>query len=352
MPGRMTRLHTLNATRTEADPRPRLRPRGLPPALEAHGVWAAADPAEAALFGRELFGTHRVHVDGADIDAFEATFHGALIREVTLGYLDFATAVRIEVHELGPDLLVIVPANGASVIDNRGVTVQATPVTAAVPAPGTPMTLRCDADAAHLIIRIDHRSLESHLSRLLGRTLDRPLVFDPTFDLSAAASSRWNFAVQMLHAELYDRNSLLHHGVGLGQLEEYLMSSLLYCQPSNFSELLTGQRRPERHVVRIAREYIDRNLAAPLTVAEIADAAGVSVRTLQNRFAEDLDQTLTGYLKNRRLDRVRADLADATPNSGVGVTDIAMRWGFTHLGRFAAVYRARFGESPSQTLRS
>jgi hypothetical protein len=186
----MTRLHTLNAKRTEAGPRPLLRPRGLLPALEAHGVWAAVDAAEAALFGRELFGTHRVHVDGVDIDAFEATFHGALIRDVTLGYLDFATVVRIEVHQLGPDLLVIVPANGTSVIDNRGVTVQATPVIVAVPAPGTPMTLQCDADAAHLVIRIDHRSLESHLSRLLGRTLDRPLVFDPTFELSAAESSR------------------------------------------------------------------------------------------------------------------------------------------------------------------
>ena len=130
------------------------------------------------------------------------------------------------------------------------------------------------------------------------------------------------------------------------------MSSLLYSQPSTFTELLTGERRSERRTVRLAREYIDRNLARPLTVADIAEAAGVSVRTLQNRFAEDLDQTLTGYVKNRRLDRVRAELADAVPNGGVGVTDIATRWGFTHLGRFAAVYRARFGESPSETLRS
>ena len=351
-PGRMTRLHTLNARRTELGPRPRLKPRGLPPALEPHGIWAATNPAEAALYGGDLLGTHRVHIDGVDVDAFGATFHGALVRDVTLGYLEYSTAVRVEVQRLTDDVLVIVPANGTSAITSGGTTVQATPVTAAVPHRGTPMVLECGPDAAHLVVRIDHRALEAHLSRLIGRTPDRPLVFDPTFDLSAPGSSRWNFAVQMLHAELYDRASLLHRGIGLGQLEEYLMSSLLFCHRSTFSELLVGGRRPQHRVVRVAREFIDRNLARPLTVTEIAAAAGVSVRTLQGRFSEDLDQTITGYLRDRRLDRVHADLADTAPNSGIGVTDIATRWGFTHLGRFAAVYRSRFGESPSQTLRT
>ena len=352
MPGKMTRLHTLNANRTHQDPRPRLKPRGLPPALAPHGVWAASNPAEAALFGRDLLGTHRVHIAGRDAPGFTASFHGTLIRDVTLGYLDYSTAVRVDVHTLAADQLVIVPASGTSVITNRGVTIEATPVSAVVPQPGTPMTLGCDADAAHLVVRIERAALELHLSRLLGRTLDRPLEFEPAFDLSAPSSSRWNFAVQMLHAELYDHDTLLHLGVGLGQLEEFLMSSLLYCQRSNHSDALTSTRRAERHAVRVARDFIDRNLSQPIAVGDIAAAAGVSVRTLQNQFAEDLDQTLTGYLRNRRLDRARADLADTAPNSGLTVTDIATRWGFTHLGRFAVVYRARFGESPSETLRS
>jgi AraC-like DNA-binding protein len=33
------------------------------------------------------------------------------------------------------------------------------------------------------------------------------------------------------------------------------------------------------------------------------------------------------------------------------ITDIAYRFGFTHLGRFAAYYKKRFGVSPSATLR-
>ncbi|MGI9616991.1 MAG: helix-turn-helix domain-containing protein [Acidimicrobiales bacterium] len=78
----------------------------------------------------------------------------------------------------------------------------------------------------------------------------------------------------------------------------------------------------------------------------------MSTRTLQNQFARELQQTPTNFIRNRRLERARTDLADASPTTGISVTDIATRWGFTHLGRFAVTYKSRFGESPSQTLKS
>jgi AraC-like DNA-binding protein len=129
------------------------------------------------------------------------------------------------------------------------------------------------------------------------------------------------------------------------------MSSLLYTLHSNYSDQLNRQRQSTHRAVRIACDFIDRNLADPITVDDIARAAGVSVRTLQNLFAQQLGQTPTSYLKHERLDRARSDLADAPEGSGITVTDTALRWGFTHLGRFATAYRSRFGESPSQTLR-
>jgi AraC-like DNA-binding protein len=52
-----------------------------------------------------------------------------------------------------------------------------------------------------------------------------------------------------------------------------------------------------------------------------------------------------------RLEKVREDLARAEPGTD-SVTEVATRWGFLHLGRFAAAYRSAFGEHPSQTLRS
>ena len=44
------------------------------------------------------------------------------------------------------------------------------------------------------------------------------------------------------------------------------------------------------------------------------------------------------------------DRAASDPARRPTVADVAYRWGFTHLGRFAQDYRTRYGESPSQTL--
>jgi transcriptional regulator GlxA family with amidase domain len=83
----------------------------------------------------------------------------------------------------------------------------------------------------------------------------------------------------------------------------------------------------------------------PYTVGDLARVAGVSARRLQEAFREHLGTTPMEYLRSVRLDRVHAEL-----RSGAGgVTETAHRWGFTHLGRFAAAYRERFGVLPSET---
>jgi transcriptional regulator GlxA family with amidase domain len=51
------------------------------------------------------------------------------------------------------------------------------------------------------------------------------------------------------------------------------------------------------------------------------------------------------HVRNRRLERVRAALLTSEESTSV----VALDAGFTHLGRFAAAYRERFGELPSAT---
>lgn len=55
------------------------------------------------------------------------------------------------------------------------------------------------------------------------------------------------------------------------------------------------------------------------------------------------------YLQDVRLARAHAALVEAEPGE-VTTTEVAYRWGFTHLGRFAAGYRKKYGVAPSQTL--
>jgi transcriptional regulator GlxA family with amidase domain len=86
------------------------------------------------------------------------------------------------------------------------------------------------------------------------------------------------------------------------------------------------------------------------SAAELAGVAGVGVRVLQESFRQHVGMSPMAYLRRLRLDGVHAELSRADPWR-VSVSEVAYRWGFTHLGRFAGAYRARYGVSPSQTLK-
>ncbi|SEA99442.1 helix-turn-helix transcriptional regulator [Rubrimonas cliftonensis] len=105
---------------------------------------------------------------------------------------------------------------------------------------------------------------------------------------------------------------------------------------------------PSRRI-RQAEEFIRANADEPLTVEAIAHAVGVGPRSLQAAFRRTLDTTPRAMLAGVRLQRVHALLAD--PAAQTTVTEVADACGFAHLGRFARVYRMRFGEAPSQTRR-
>ncbi len=59
---------------------------------------------------------------------------------------------------------------------------------------------------------------------------------------------------------------------------------------------------------------------------------------------------LAGRLGSSRSGKAQGLARARSPEPWENVTHIALRWGFTHLARFSGVYRARFGELPSQTL--
>jgi AraC-like DNA-binding protein len=44
-------------------------------------------------------------------------------------------------------------------------------------------------------------------------------------------------------------------------------------------------------------------------------------------------------------------LLDDSDPPDLTITQVAMSWGFSHLGRFSEKYRVHFGESPSAMLR-
>jgi AraC-like DNA-binding protein len=103
------------------------------------------------------------------------------------------------------------------------------------------------------------------------------------------------------------------------------------------------------HLIQKVRDLVMSEQSSPLTVLDVCIAVGISRRTLQYCFEQTLGIQPASYLRAIRLNSVRRELRNAEPAS-TSVTDVATRWGFWHLGRFSANYRALFGELPSRTL--
>ena len=209
-----------------------------------------------------------------------------------------------------------------------------------------------ETPATLLGLKIERIALERRLAQLLGRDLGGEHVeFDLRFDLGEPRAQEWMALLRVLLRRLHTEDSLSSHPTFVAQLHDALLTGLLLAAPHAFrDELDAPTRAATPRAVRRVLALIDASPDATLlTVPELAAHAGVSVRTLQAGFRAALDTTPLAYLRARRLEATRRELAAADPAT-TRVGEVADRWGFAHHGRFASEYRDRFGESPAHTL--
>jgi len=138
---------------------------------------------------------------------------------------------------------------------------------------------------------------------------------------------------------------------------DWIQNELEYEIPARLIRILstdpaaTSLRTDRRRVLAAqrARDYIDAHADEPPAIQKVCQAAGVSWRTLNYVFRNIFDVTPKEYLQATRFHCVRKELRQAGPDTTIG--DIANRWGFWHMGQFAADYKRQFGELPSDSLR-
>ena len=128
--------------------------------------------------------------------------------------------------------------------------------------------------------------------------------------------------------------------------ESEVLSALAAC--ANWGPPPDALQSRRREAVRDAAAYAETR-SEPISVRQLADAVGVSRRTLEYAFSEGLGTTPLNFMRRCRLNGALRELRSARRESST-VTEIATNWGFNDLGRFAAAYRQLFGFYPSQTL--
>jgi AraC-like DNA-binding protein len=110
------------------------------------------------------------------------------------------------------------------------------------------------------------------------------------------------------------------------------------------------ERRSAACLVEKAERLVLADLQAPFDIADLCRELAVSERTLRKAFHRMRGQPPYRCLQSLKFAAARKSLMSAR-NRSMTVTEIALRYGFSELGRFAVEYRKMFGLSPSETLR-
>ncbi|MGM4878174.1 helix-turn-helix transcriptional regulator [Rhizobium leguminosarum] len=192
------------------------------------------------------------------------------------------------------------------------------------------------------------------IAQTVAAVLETPLTgamdLAPLIDLSTAAGQLIGSLAQTIIIGMRNNWPLLHSPIAMLNLTQAFADLLVRSVPHRLSHLLDKKIHliAPRHVRR-AVEFMHANIAQPLTMQSVAEAAGISIRALESGFRAFKGTTPAAYLRTIRLQAVREDLCD--PSNRQPLRDICLRWGFFHFGRFAATYRAAYGENPSDTRR-
>ena len=98
--------------------------------------------------------------------------------------------------------------------------------------------------------------------------------------------------------------------------------------------------------VRRALEFIEAHIKTPFSIEELCSHCAVGRKTLERDFQSQFGLSPRKYIHALRLSGVRNELSANSAN----VSEVASRWGFNHMSKFAADYKYMFGQLPSETI--
>ncbi|AGL19312.1 AraC family transcriptional regulator [Actinoplanes sp. N902-109] len=265
--------------------------------------------------------------------------------------MSFAMPVTAEVHGSGGYQVLLAEA-GLAQVRRAGAEVLVDRDRAAVLSPGVDVTYRHGADFRPLVVVVDAAVLHRELSAMLGVSLPRGIALTPALDVTGGAAASWCRTVRLFRDECQRAGSLLEHPLIAERMRQIIVAGMLLCLPHRYQAELHRRERPAPPAsVRRVVAAIEEQPEHPFSVGELAGIGRVSIRALQEGFRRHLGMSPVSYLREVRLARAHDLLRQAHPGQ-VTVAAVAHRCGFAHLGRFSSAYRARYGSSPSATLRA
>lgn len=331
---------------------PRLEAAGLP-SLAAYKRYETHDLEVAEAEIRRFMAPGRLRVRPHDVDDVDARAFYADTGSVGVGRMSYGADVVIDRQADSRYLGIAIPLSGhMRVWEGRAVVEARAGDSVVVIAPQGRFLTEWSADCNALMLRVTTSSL-ARAARTLTGEHDRPPRF--VHQVLSLEQGHVVLSAARLLAETFGRyddvdavpDRLLH------RLSEHALNAVLLGLEHDLSSPgKPAYRAAPSRAVRAAMRLIEDESAAEFNVTELARHLGLTVRGLELGFRRALDETPHQYMRRIRLDRAHRELLAADATGGTTVTEIATRWGFFHIGRFAAAYKAVYGVMPSVSLRA
>ncbi|WP_321967852.1 anthranilate 1,2-dioxygenase regulatory protein AndR [Burkholderia cepacia] len=263
------------------------------------------------------------------------------IDSLCFGTIGYAGAMGVDAGEIEDYYLAILSLSGYADVTVGGRRMIVGQSQGMIVGPSTHFGGTFSSDCEQFFVRIDKRAVLAH-------TGYDHLHIEPALDLTRRELAPWLAQLRMLASSPESIALAQRDRRVAAEFERLLVTLLLAGQPHHSQARPAASALVPRTVKR-AEAYIAEHACGPITLADIAGAAGVPVRTLLDGFQRFSHASPMQLVRESRLERAREMLLRASGTERVA--NIALGCGFANFGRFANAYREKFGEAPSDTLR-
>lgn len=316
--------------------------------LARHNVLSTSDYDHAREQVGAIFCPHKL-TPGSNVVGGKVVFNHAPLQAVSVNWVDYGRDVRIEPVAFENFYLLQIVREGTARIASRGRTFEVRAGEASLINPDDDLAMDWSGDCRKLIVRIDATAMQRFAEQFFGSYLSRPLQFDNAVSWSGAPLGVARGLIDMIVDHIDTERGPFGYSDAQHHIESALFSSLLVAQDHSMSRWVGNRSPAVPRAVKRAEDYIVAHAGEDITVTDLVEASGVSTRTLFESFRRFKGVTPMQYLRRYRLDRAHEELSK--PGCTASITEVAMRWNFDQLGRFASYYASVFGERPSDTLR-
>lgn len=302
-----------------------------------------------ALIAR-LVNPHQIRVLG-DAAQLHVSFNGVRDGQMNFLHIQYGAQVAVRPDESREYFFVQTTLQGASRVVTGGREIEAPQGRTVVVSPGRPYHMHISTGTQRLVVGVRVAVLEQQLSRLCGRAIGAPLEFFED-QHSEEAAAIWYRHVANLYW-LFRTNPVSYSNEACRrQHYDATCTLLLNLFTHSHSETLANAAEPlVPRQWRSALDYMRHNCRRELTIAEVAEHIGASVRGLEMAFLRHYDATPFEMLRNLRLDAVMVALQRVARDGSGNVTRVLLDHGVTSFGHFARQFRRRFGVTPYDVIR-